>query len=199
MRPPPLCSSDAQSTTAPSTASLRPSSSRRAGLASAFSSSSASQPSRPTPPTSTPSPPPSTAVPRPFVALLVSVIYDCLAPTGANSFSLVLENLLLFLSYWLVVYFGIVAAEHLLFRRGSFANCVPADYTDWRRLPLGVAGFVAIGMGWVGAVLGMSTSFFTGPLAKVGRGGDIGFELAFGLAVLAFVLLRYVEKKCWGY
>jgi hypothetical protein len=46
----------------------------------------------------------------------------------------------------------------------------------------------------------MSTSWVTGPLAKmIDGGGDIGFELAFAFSVIAFVPLRYVEKKYWKY
>lgn len=94
------------------------------------------------------------AIPRPFIALIVSIIYAALAAAGANSFSAVLENLLLFLAYWLAMYFGIVATEHLVFRKNSFDNYVPDDYTNWRMLPLGVAGFFALGLGWTGAALG---------------------------------------------
>lgn len=52
------------------------------------------------------------------------------------------------------MYFGIVATEHLVFRKNSFDNYVPDDYTNWRMLPLGVAGFFALGLGWTGAALG---------------------------------------------
>jgi hypothetical protein len=46
----------------------------------------------------------------------------------------------------------------------------------------------------------MSTSWFTGPIAKlIGPGGDIGFELAFVMAVFVFIPLRAVEKRWWGF
>ncbi|OXC85522.1 cytosine-purine permease [Cryptococcus neoformans] len=140
------------------------------------------------------------AIPRPFIALIVSIIYAALAAAGADSFSAVLEYLLLFLAYWLAMYFGIVATEHLVFRKNSFDNYAPDDYTNWRMLPLGVAGFFALGLGWTGAALGMNTSWFIGPIAKrIGGGGDVGFELAFGFAVTTFIPLRYFEKKYWGH
>ncbi|EAL18790.1 hypothetical protein CNBI0510 [Cryptococcus deneoformans B-3501A] len=142
------------------------------------------------------------AIPRPFIALIVSIIYAVLAAAGANSFSAVLEHLLLFLAYWLTMYFGIVATEHLVFRKNSFDNYVPDDYRNRRMLPLGVAGFFALGLGWTGAALGtgMNTSWFIGPIAKqIGGGGDVGFELAFGFAVTTFIPLRYFEKKYWGH
>lgn len=47
---------------------------------------------------------------------------------------------------------------------------------------------------------GMNTSWFIGPIAKrIGGGGDVGFELAFGFAVTTFIPLRYFEKKYWGH
>ncbi|OXM79899.1 cytosine-purine permease [Cryptococcus neoformans Bt63] len=74
------------------------------------------------------------------------------------------------------MYFGIVATEHLVFRKNSFDNYAPDDYTNWRMLPLGVAGFFALGLGWTGAALGMNTSWFIGPIGKrIGGGGDVGF------------------------
>lgn len=48
--------------------------------------------------------------------------------------------------------------------------------------------------------IGMNTSWFIGPIAKrIGGGGDVGFELAFGFAVTTFIPLRYFEKKYWGH
>ncbi|WWC96573.1 hypothetical protein V866_003441 [Kwoniella sp. B9012] len=140
------------------------------------------------------------AVPRPFIALIISVVYGALAATGAKSFSTVLENLLLFLAYWLAMYFGVVATEHIIFRGNDFDNYAPDDYTDARRLPMGAAAFLALGLGWMGAALGMSTSWFVGPIArKIGGGGDVGFELAFAFAVVTFIPARYVERKIWGH
>jgi purine-cytosine permease-like protein len=94
------------------------------------------------------------AIPRPFIALLISIVYAALAAAGADSFSAVLENLLLFLAYWLAIYIGIVVAEHLIFRKNSFDNYAPEDYKEWRKLPLGLAALVALGLGWCGAALG---------------------------------------------
>lgn len=52
------------------------------------------------------------------------------------------------------------------------------SYHNWRSLPLGVAALLAIGAGWAGAVLGMSTTFYVGHIAiLIGLkpfGADIG-------------------------
>jgi purine-cytosine permease-like protein len=94
------------------------------------------------------------AIPRPLIALLITILYAALAAAGADSFSSILENLLLFLAYWLAIYFGVVATEHIIFRKNSSENYVPDDYTDWKRLPLGLAAFAALAAGWTGAALG---------------------------------------------
>lgn len=52
-------------------------------------------------------------------------------------------------------------------------------YNTPSKLPLGMAGIAAGCFGAVGAVLGMSQVYYTGPVAKhVGiRGADLGFEV----------------------
>lgn len=52
------------------------------------------------------------------------------------------------------MYFGVVFVEHVLFRRGQFSNYKPDDYTNWRKLPFGVAALGALAAGWTGAALG---------------------------------------------
>ena len=48
-------------------------------------------------------------------------------------------------------------------------------------MPLGIASGIALIIGLTGALLGASTAYLVGPLAKMfgtaGVGGDIGFEL----------------------
>ena len=53
--------------------------------------------------------------------------------------------------------------------------------------------------GWAGGVLGMSTSFFVGPVGgSFGLppfGGDIGFPMAMGFTAVTYPPLRYLEKR----
>jgi len=143
------------------------------------------------------------AIPRPLISLAATIIYAVLACVGADSFDSVLDNLLLFLSYWLAIYSVILLEEHFIFRKANWANYEFEDYANWRNLPLGAAALGAVATGWVGAVMGMSTTFFVGPIALKfglpGFGGDIGFELAIGFSALTYAPLRYLERKHWGH
>lgn len=142
-------------------------------------------------------------IPRPFLSIFASVLYVILACVGAHSFEAVLDNLLLFLAYWLSIFVTILIEEHYIFRKGRWANYDFDAVTERKRLPLGLAALGALGAGWAGGVLGMSTSFFVGPIGgSFGLkpfGGDLGFELAMGFTALTYPPLRYLEKRYFKY
>ncbi|KAH9844159.1 permease for cytosine/purines, uracil, thiamine, allantoin-domain-containing protein [Rhodofomes roseus] len=143
------------------------------------------------------------AIPRVFIVIVGSVVYIVLAIVGASHFEEWLDTLLTILSYWLAIFVTILVEEHLIFRRGRWANYDPDHYNNWRKLPLGVASFIALGCGIAGAVLGMAQTWYVGQIARhIGDpiyGGDIGFELSFAFTAVVFPPLRYIEKKYWGY
>lgn len=143
------------------------------------------------------------AIPRVFIVLIGSAIYIVLAIVGASHFEEWLDTLLVILSYWLAIFSTILIEEHLIFRKGRWENYNPDEYNQWRKLPLGVASFLALGCGVMGAVLGMAQTWYVGVIGKqIGDpefGGDIGFELAFAFTAIVFPPLRYLEKKYWGY
>jgi NCS1 nucleoside transporter family len=114
------------------------------------------------------------AIPRVFIVIIGSVIYIVLAIVGASHFEEWLDTLLVILSYWLAIFSTILIEEHLIFRRGNWLNYNPDDYNNRRRLPLGVASFIALGCGVAGAVLGMAQTWYIGKI-----GGLIG-DPAFG-------------------
>jgi len=142
------------------------------------------------------------AIPRPALSVFATIVYTALACAGATSFESVLDNLLLFLGYWLSMYCTMILLEHLVFRGGKWANYDVDNYDVAKTLPVGLAATAGIAAGWVGAVIGMSTSFFVGPVAiKIGMapfGTDIGFPLAIGFTAIVFLPLRYLEKKKFG-
>ncbi len=106
-----------------------------------------------------------------------------------------------FIGYWLAIYEGISLTEHFVFRHG-FGGYNPEHYDHPDKLPLGIAAFAAFCVGVVGMVMGMSQPWFIGPIAKhIGDpkyGGDVGFELGFGFAVVAYLVLRYIERRLFG-
>ncbi|KAF9074049.1 permease for cytosine/purines, uracil, thiamine, allantoin-domain-containing protein [Rhodocollybia butyracea] len=143
------------------------------------------------------------AIPRIIIVLIGSVVYIVLAIAGASHFEEWLDTLLVILSYWLAIFSTILIEEHLIFRKGKWSNYVPDDFNNWRKLPLGVASFLALGCGVAGAVLGMAQVWYIGVIGgMIGDptfGGDIGFELAFAFTAVTYPPLRYFEKKWWGY
>ncbi|KAF9646563.1 hypothetical protein BDM02DRAFT_3099625 [Thelephora ganbajun] len=141
------------------------------------------------------------AIPRPFICIIGTIVYIILAVVGVDHFESWLDTLLVLLSYWLAIYCTIVIEEHLIFRRGKWANYDPDGIADWRTLPVGIAAFVALGAGVAGFVLGMSQVWYVGVLAKKVQpkfGGDIGFELAAAFSGIVYPIARYIEKKKFG-
>jgi len=141
-------------------------------------------------------------IPRPILSLFATIVYTALACAGQHSFETVLDNLLLFLGYWLSMYCTMILIEHFVFRGGKWSNYDVDRYDQASSLPVGIAAFFGIAAGWAGAVIGMSTSFYVGPVAiKIGSppfGTDIGFPLAIGFTGIVFLPLRYLEKKKFG-
>ncbi|KIW16585.1 hypothetical protein PV08_03773 [Exophiala spinifera] len=133
-------------------------------------------------------------LPRIFWTVVGVIIYTVCACAGRNHLFEVFQNFLALLGYFVVIYIAITLEEEFIFRRKSGYDW--AAWNDPKKLPLGIAAFVAFCVGWVGAVLGMWQTYFTGPLGKtVGFGIDLGIPLAFSWSALAYPGLRYLELK----
>jgi NCS1 nucleoside transporter family len=137
-------------------------------------------------------------IPRVLFSILITAIVIGVAIEAAASFFINLENFLGVIGYWSAAFIGIILVEHLVFRRGSFIAYVKDDeaWDDTTKLPLGVAaiGAAIVCLGLL--VPGMAQIWFTGPIGE--KTGDIGFEVAFVLSALAYVPLRYLERKMSG-
>lgn len=140
-------------------------------------------------------------IPRFFWTVLVAVIYTVAGIAGRESFSAILSNLLSILSYWTAFFVVIVAEEHFLFRRPSQGGYNLDDYANPSKLPVGAAGIFAGLCGIAGAVVGMSQTYYTGPVAKLigdKLGGDLGFELAAVFSSIVYPPLRWLERRHFG-
>lgn len=118
----------------------------------------------------------------------------------SSTFPQWLSNFMVIIGYWLAAYEAIALVEHFAFRRG-YTGYDPDQYTDPDRLPPGYAALAAFVCGASGAILGMKQLWYTGPIARlVGSdgGGDLGFELAFAFAAVAYLGLRMFEKRRFG-
>jgi NCS1 nucleoside transporter family len=137
-------------------------------------------------------------VPRMLFSIVITGVVIGVAVEAAKSFFVNLENFLGVIGYWSAAFIGIVLVEHLVFRRGSFAAYVKDEeaWDDPSKLPLGFAA-IGAGVSCLGLLVpGMAQIWYTGPIGT--RTGDIGFEVAFVVAALIYVPLRFAERKFCG-
>lgn len=142
---------------------------------------------------------PVSLVPRFFWSLVVFGVIMAISLAGKDQLLTVLQNLLALLGYWNTSFFVIVFIEHYLFRK-TISNYNLEAWNDPKRLPIGIAGLSAFLVGFVGWFLGMVTTWYNGPLARLigDSGGDIGNELAFVFTAVTFIPVRYLELKYVG-
>lgn len=137
-------------------------------------------------------------VPRWIWSTIGTGIYIAIAIPGYSNFESTLENFMNFIGYWLAIYEGIALTEHFVFKRG-FGGYRPEDYDNPKALPPGIASTAAFCMGIVGMVLGMSKTWYIGPVAKAAGtppyGGDVGFELGFAFAAVSYLGFRTLELR----
>lgn len=140
-------------------------------------------------------------VPRFIWTIVGSIVYVAIAIPGYSNFEAVLENFMNFIGYWLAVYEGVALTEHFYFRRG-LKNLDNYNVEDWdtpEKLPPGIAPVLAFAFGVMGFVLGMSQTWFIGPIAKLCGaapfGGDVGFELGFAFALSSYLVFRTIELR----
>lgn len=129
-----------------------------------------------------------------FVA---AIITGCFA---AKYFSDTLQTFLSVIGYWTVIHLVVVAEEHVIFRRSQW---IMYDFGAWGSpdlLPFGWGAIGAFLFGFLGAVMGMKTSFYVGPIAQLigTKGANVGHELTFAFSAITFPVFRYLEKKYSG-
>ncbi|KAL4094397.1 hypothetical protein PRIC1_010058 [Phytophthora ramorum] len=141
------------------------------------------------------------SIPRFVWTLVGSVIYAVVALPGYSHFESVLENFMNVIGYWMSVYAAIGLTDHFYFRKG-YSGYNPADYDNREKLPHGIAAVFSFCVGIVGAVLGMSQTWYVGPIAKkCGEepyGGDVGVELAWVFAIVSYLVTRPIELHYFG-
>jgi purine-cytosine permease-like protein len=108
-----------------------------------------------------------------------------------------LQTFLSIIGYWTIVHLVVIAAEHVVFRGASWKRYDWESWADRERLPFGWAAIVSFAAGFVGAALGMKVKWYTGPIAGLigNKGGNIGHELTFVFAGVAFLGARWAERR----
>lgn len=141
------------------------------------------------------------------VGLLIAVVL--LSLVGRDKLLVFLQNFLGLLGCWVTSFVAVMVVEHYLFRHGLRRCCADYDLEAWdtrEKMPVGVGGGLGFVAGIVGGLLGFSSSWYTGVVAKlipggqedgtgVRRYGDVGFEMAFLCAVVVFIPARWVERR----
>lgn len=138
------------------------------------------------------------ALPRLFWTFVAAAIYTVCACAGRDHLYDVFLGFLALMGYWTAIWAAITIEEEFIFRRRRNGY----DWTAWNNpklLPMGLAALAAFCIGWVGAVLGMWQTYFTGPMAKlVGYGIDLGLPVGASWAALCYPPLRWLELKYIG-
>ena len=116
-----------------------------------------------------------------------------LSIVGAHRFYDALLNFLSLIGYWASGFGAIIVAEHLVFRRNDPAAYDVRDWKTPNRLPSGLAA-IGSGICSFGLIIPcMEQVWFVGPIAKTT--GDIGFEVAFVLAIVLYLPFRALELR----
>ncbi|GEQ71452.1 hypothetical protein JCM33374_g5136 [Metschnikowia sp. JCM 33374] len=162
-------------------------------------------------------------VPRWFWSFFQTMACLVVAIAGRGKFITLIGNLLPMIGYWVSIYFFLLLEENTIFRSRFFRHLYTKEFEDvdsdsdvlaggspnynfsiWNtqtKLTNGLAATLAFVCGAAGAAVGMSTTYWIGPLArKVGGeyGGDIGMWLSMAFSGVAYPLLRYLELKKFG-
>lgn len=137
-------------------------------------------------------------IPRWVLTCVSAAIATACALGGRNKLLEILQNFLALLGYWVAIFLSIVLEEHLLFKRNT-----PFDWTawsNWRRLPLGIAAFSSFLAGWAGAITGMDQVWYQGPIGTmVGSNGvDLGIWMGCGFTLVIYPPLRAMELGYFG-
>lgn len=140
---------------------------------------------------------PFASVPRFIWTLITFACILALAVGGREVLNTYLQNFLSLLGYWCTSYVVILFEEHLVFRKGKFERYDLEAWNTPAKLPLGIGAAVAFCLGVVSWCMGMSQSWFVGPLAKAvtDAGGDVANELTFVVTALTYLPARYLELK----
>ena len=137
-----------------------------------------------------------TRIPRyVFSILITGVVIGVAIPISAELESS-LVNFLGLVGYWISIYVGIFATEHVYFRKRDMTTY---DHSIWNvggKLPPGLAAMASAVLPFGLIIPCMAATWYTGPIAKVT--GDIGFEVGLALSVLFYLPLRSIERKVFG-
>ncbi|KAI5962235.1 TPN1 [Candida pseudojiufengensis] len=166
-------------------------------------------------------------IPRWLWAFVLTAIYLICALVGRNKFATILGNFLPMVGYWISMYFIMLLEENVIFRTDKFKYLYELEFSedvsnsidlkqrlhipirsnqhynfriwnDYNKLTKGLAATCSFCIGATGAAVGMSQTYWIGPVARrIGGeyGGDIAMWLCMGFSGISYPFLRYLELK----
>ena len=138
-------------------------------------------------------------IPRVFYTILGTLICILLGIISATKFTENLISCIDIISYIFSIFIVIIFQEHLFFRKCS---CQNYDFHLWNKrkfLPISIAALFSSLIGIFGTILGMSQTWFTGPIAKaisVNNNqyyANVGFQMGFIFTAVTFPSFRFIE------
>ncbi|KAF2206528.1 hypothetical protein CERZMDRAFT_52979 [Cercospora zeae-maydis SCOH1-5] len=135
-------------------------------------------------------------VPRALFAILITAIVIPVSIKAAKSFFVNLENFIGVIGYWSAAFVAIVVVEHVWLRSSDTTTYSHDIWNSPKGLPLGAAAITA-GLSSLALIVPcMAQVWYTGPIGS--RIGDLGFEMAFVVTALVYIILRSMEKRVTG-
>jgi NCS1 family nucleobase:cation symporter-1 len=120
-------------------------------------------------------------IPRHYAAIFTTACGFALAVAGAGKFADLFSNYLVLLLYWIAPWAGIVLTDWWMFRGAKH-----------RVRPWGAGATIFAIVTPVTIALFSATEIYTGPIAKLLGGTDVGFFVGFFAASLGYA---YVERR----
>ncbi|KAI1105606.1 FAD/NAD(P)-binding domain-containing protein [Jackrogersella minutella] len=136
-------------------------------------------------------------IPRPIWCTVSCIISTVCAIAGREHLFSIFLNFLSLIGYWTIIWITMTLEEEFIFRRKTGYNWT--GWNDKTILPTGYAGFATFIIGWVGAIICMSQTYYTGPIAAMaGDGTDLGLPVSMAWAAIVYPPLRHLELKFLG-
>ncbi|KAK3322000.1 hypothetical protein B0H66DRAFT_619333 [Apodospora peruviana] len=145
-------------------------------------------------------------VPRIFWTTLVTLVYTVCAIGGREQLLPIFLNFLPLIGYWVLMWIVMTMQEEFMFRRTTRLTFtadgkgIGYEWSRWNEreyLPLGIAALATFLTGWVWAILCMSQTYFTGPIAAL-IPADLGLPVSATWAALVYPILRRWELSKFG-
>ncbi|KAF3479702.1 cytosine permease [Arthroderma uncinatum] len=138
-------------------------------------------------------------LPRFIWSLLIAILVTTLSVLGKDHLIELIGNLGNMLGYLTAAYSVILFMEDRWFRRHDGYDLTA--WNDKHRLPWGLAAVASLVVSYMaGAIPGMNTTWFIGPIAaKFGTpAGDVGLILNTTFTVITYFTFRTIEKRMVG-